>query len=542
MKNAIFLITLAVLVTGCTGSPDVSDLLGYPGVSITEFYSLSSTVMEGGEIDLLLQVQNTGHFDAVDVDVMLFGCGTSEESDGATWVCDEYSDLEAKLSKPDLELNVPGEIAEKQFRLTAPDNIIGGKVSHTFLSRVRYDYSTSAGADVVLSSFENWKASNQQIDVGALNSYSTDAPMSIEINVPSKPVILPADSNEDKFITVVVTVRNSANGIIEGGKLNEISLYFNPEFLTPMPMMGTMFLSDELYTGDLGGLAGADRVCQQDAEETGLGGAWIAMLSDENVNLGDRVPSGPYYNIRGELAYDGSSNLFDASLNGADYAYTADGSRVPSETRFKSWGSTCSGKWMVTSEGWVDVCAEWNDDETTCNDPPPIESSEGWSEIKYCTWDDGYYEAEPEFWSGTKRDGTYSKFETINYGCNSWTSNSPNENGVYGKSRTTSSISSIFSDSFMASCDSEYRILCMNGDRSGFHRMESVHYEGIGDTLFVDTPDVLNLLGLASQWKTYKARFKIKNLQGLIQEVISFSAEADYTYIEEGQATVVIEE
>ncbi|MDP7260345.1 MAG: hypothetical protein QGI80_00055, partial [archaeon] len=70
--------------------------------------------MEGGEIDLLLQVQNTGHFDAIDVDVMLFGCGTSEESTDATWVCDDYSDLEAKLSKPDLELNVPGEITETQ--------------------------------------------------------------------------------------------------------------------------------------------------------------------------------------------------------------------------------------------------------------------------------------------------------------------------------------------------------------------------------------------------------------------------------------------
>ncbi len=237
MKKTIFLIALAVLITGCTGSPEVSDLLGYPGVSITEFYSLSSTVMEGGEIDLLLQVQNTGHFDARDVDVMLFGCGTSEESDDATWVCDEYSYLEAKLSKPNLELNVPGEIAEKQFRLTAPDNIIGGKVSHTFLSRVRYDYSTSAGADVVLSSFENWKASNQQIDVGALNSYSTDSPMSIEINVPSKPVILPADSNEDKFITIAVIIRNSGNGIVEGSELGEVRLYYDTSLLS-------------LYSGD----------------------------------------------------------------------------------------------------------------------------------------------------------------------------------------------------------------------------------------------------------------------------------------------------
>ncbi|HIK02011.1 TPA: hypothetical protein H1008_02750, partial [archaeon] len=33
-----------------------------------------------------------------------------------------------------------------------------------------------------------------------------------------------------------------------------------------------------------------------------------------------------------------------------------------------------------------------------------------------------------------------------------------------------------------------------------------------------------------------------QSVEAIIQEVISFSAEADYTYIEEGQATVVIEE
>jgi starvation-inducible outer membrane lipoprotein len=36
MKKTIFLIALAVLISGCTASPEVSDLLGYPGGSITE--------------------------------------------------------------------------------------------------------------------------------------------------------------------------------------------------------------------------------------------------------------------------------------------------------------------------------------------------------------------------------------------------------------------------------------------------------------------------------------------------------------------------
>jgi len=331
MKKTIFLIALAVLISGCTASPEVSDLLGYPGVSITEFYPLSSTVMEGGEIDLLLQVQNTGHFDAIDVDVMLFGCGTSEESADATWVCDDYSDLEAKLSKPDLELNVPGEITETQFRLTAPDNIIGGKISHTFLSRVRYDYSTSAGADVVLSSFENWKASNQQIDVGALNSYSTDAPMSIDINVPLEPVIIPADSNEDKFITIAVIIRNSGNGIVNGGELGEVRLYYDTSLLS-------------LYSGDFTQATASDNmVTVSDSSKLqliGLANQWnsykaifkikttseapsesdqLAQLThqSENDNDGDDIPD--------DLDPDDDSDGIPDTLESSPYDYDNDG-------------------------------------------------------------------------------------------------------------------------------------------------------------------------------------------------------------------------
>jgi len=70
--------------------------------------------------------------------------------------------------------------------------------------------------------------------------------------------------------------------------------------------------SDTSKTGDLGGLAGADLRCQRLANAVGLGGkTWHAYLSAEHgsngdggtgpVNAKDRIGTGPWYNVRGQL-------------------------------------------------------------------------------------------------------------------------------------------------------------------------------------------------------------------------------------------------
>ena len=69
--------------------------------------------------------------------------------------------------------------------------------------------------------------------------------------------------------------------------------------------------SDTSKTGDLGGLVGADMRCQRLAAAAGLGGkVWHAYLSAEHaagdggtgaVNAKDRIGTGPWYNVRGQL-------------------------------------------------------------------------------------------------------------------------------------------------------------------------------------------------------------------------------------------------
>ncbi len=70
-------------------------------------------------------------------------------------------------------------------------------------------------------------------------------------------------------------------------------------------------------TGNLGGLAGADQICQTQAQELGgpaAGRTWHAYLSQEQrgntprINARDRIGSGPWYNVKGQLI---ASNVGD---------------------------------------------------------------------------------------------------------------------------------------------------------------------------------------------------------------------------------------
>jgi hypothetical protein len=58
--------------------------------------------------------------------------------------------------------------------------------------------------------------------------------------------------------------------------------------------------------GDLGGLAGADAICQGLAAAVGAGDlTWHAYLSTSNENARDRIGTGPWYNVRlQEIAAD----------------------------------------------------------------------------------------------------------------------------------------------------------------------------------------------------------------------------------------------
>jgi hypothetical protein len=70
---------------------------------------------------------------------------------------------------------------------------------------------------------------------------------------------------------------------------------------------------------DLGGLAGADKLCQTLAKATGAGNrTWRAYLSTAgagSVNARDRIGMGPWYNAKGVLIAQGVADLHSDKAN-----------------------------------------------------------------------------------------------------------------------------------------------------------------------------------------------------------------------------------
>ena len=111
---------------------------------------------------------------------------------------------------------------------------------------------------------------------------------------------------------------------------------------------------------NLGGLEGADALCQRLAEAAGAGGkTWRAYLSAEGVNAKDRIGAGPWQNVKGApIAIDVDNLHSDSDNLTVKTALTELGNEVP------GFGS---------SPNTHDILTGSNDDGTlaegkTCND------------------------------------------------------------------------------------------------------------------------------------------------------------------------------
>jgi hypothetical protein len=74
------------------------------------------------------------------------------------------------------------------------------------------------------------------------------------------------------------------------------------------------FITSTKYNGNLGGLAGADAKCAARAAAAGLGGEWVAFLSDSGANALDRISDGVFVRVDGERLGDSVADLFDGSI------------------------------------------------------------------------------------------------------------------------------------------------------------------------------------------------------------------------------------
>jgi len=86
--------------------------------------------------------------------------------------------------------------------------------------------------------------------------------------------------------------------------------------------------------GDLGGLKGADALCQQLATSAGAGNrTWAAYVSTQGagaINAKDRIGSGPWYNAKGQLIAQNIADLLKPEVKiGVDTALDEHGKPIP---------------------------------------------------------------------------------------------------------------------------------------------------------------------------------------------------------------------
>ena len=79
---------------------------------------------------------------------------------------------------------------------------------------------------------------------------------------------------------------------------------------------GIVFVTNSVYGGSIGGLAGADSKCQSNATAAGYSGTWKAILSDSTTNAINRVPWnwGTLLLPTGTVVANSWSDLWDGSI------------------------------------------------------------------------------------------------------------------------------------------------------------------------------------------------------------------------------------
>lgn len=118
-----------------------------------------------------------------------------------------------------------------------------------------------------------------------------------------------------------------------------------------------MFISSEVYDGNLNGLSGADQICQSLADSSNLTGSWKAWLSDSIVSATDRLTHSNYPYILVDLdtrISDNWTNLL--SINHyAPINKTENGGIVPSSLVWSN--SDVNG--LLIETNYKNTCNDW---------------------------------------------------------------------------------------------------------------------------------------------------------------------------------------
>ncbi len=145
----------------------------------------------------------------------------------------------------------------------------------------------------------------------------------------------------------------------------------------PPPAMTFFIAENPTGTGNLGGIAGADRICQNAAQASGglnFNHTWHAYLSQEQrgatprLDASDRIGTGPWYNAKGQLIASNVTDLHgdqqrDRNNIQRTTALDARGREIPGNEHDILTGSDSFGR--AFTDGIDHTCNNWTSDGMT---------------------------------------------------------------------------------------------------------------------------------------------------------------------------------
>jgi hypothetical protein len=148
----------------------------------------------------------------------------------------------------------------------------------------------------------------------------------------------------------------------------------------PPPTMTFFIAANPTGSGNLGGLAGADQICQNAAAASGglnFNHIWHAYLSQEprgttpRIDARQRIGNGPWYNAKGQLIAASVADLHgDQQRDGSNIARAtaldARGNPIPPNEHDILTGSDSDGQ--AFTDGIDHTCNNWTSD--TMSYPP----------------------------------------------------------------------------------------------------------------------------------------------------------------------------
>ncbi len=116
-----------------------------------------------------------------------------------------------------------------------------------------------------------------------------------------------------------------------------------------------VFATSATYAGDLGGIAGADAKCQALADGAGLGGTWLAWLSDLGTSPGARFVHStvPYALVGGSTIASDWTDLTDGTI-AVPIDHDETGTALPAAETTRVWSGTDAAGAPIGGN-----CSEW---------------------------------------------------------------------------------------------------------------------------------------------------------------------------------------